>query len=61
MNSLVEEDKLISNPKKKIEKNPNPKLNYFIEKEKLIFLFNFAVISIKLFITYEFISLLDFN
>lgn len=49
MNLLVEEDKIISNPKTKIEKNSNPKLNYFIEKEKLMFLFNFAV---KIYINY---------
>ena len=45
MNILAEEDRINLTQITKGEKFKFPKLNYFIEKEKLNFLFNFAVNS----------------
>ena len=45
MNILAEEDRTNLTQNTKGEKFKFPKLNYFIEKEKLNFLFNFAVNS----------------
>jgi len=43
MNSLLEEDKLLHSYRIKGENITYSKLNYFIEKNKLISLFNFSV------------------
>jgi len=47
MNILIEEDKIYMSQKIKSEISAPQKLNYFIEKGKLMILFDFAVILNK--------------